>query len=56
MGVPTDDEEREFVASALQQIALDYRLDPKKIAGERAVAQGPLDDRWLLAILYAPKP
>jgi pimeloyl-ACP methyl ester carboxylesterase len=32
-------------------MALDYRLDPEKIAGEQAVAQGPLDDRRLLAIL-----
>lgn len=51
-GVPTDDDEREFVASALHQMAVDYRLDGEKIAEQQqAIPQGPWDDRRILAIL-----
>lgn len=51
-GIPGDDDQREFLASALHQMALDYRLDPEMItAKQRAIPQGPWDDRRLLAIL-----
>jgi hypothetical protein len=51
-GIASDDEERAFVANALQQIALDRGLTGDAIvAEEQAVAQGPLDDRRFLAIL-----
>jgi hypothetical protein len=51
MGIPGDDEEREFVVSALHQLALDRGLTRELIEREQAITQGPLDDRRFLAIL-----
>lgn len=50
-GIPREDEERDFVANALQQLALDRGLTDEMISNEQIVTQGPLDDRRLLAIL-----
>lgn len=46
-----DEEEREFVASSLQQIALYTGLTDAQINGEQAVAQGLPHDRRFIAII-----
>ncbi|WP_051440860.1 hypothetical protein M728_004085 (plasmid) [Ensifer sp. WSM1721] len=51
MGIPGDDEEREFVTSALHQVALERGLTRELIEREQAITQGPLEDRRFLAIL-----
>jgi hypothetical protein len=51
MGIPGSDEEREFVISALHQLALERGLTRELIEREQVVTQGPLDDRRFLAIL-----
>jgi hypothetical protein len=49
-GIPGEDEEREFVVHALQQLALDQGVTNELIRTE-VVTQGPLDDRRFIAIL-----
>jgi len=52
-GIGEDDEEREFVLSGLQQIALDAGVTDAQISTEQAVAQGFPHDRRFIGIIRA---
>jgi hypothetical protein len=50
-GAPESRDERDFALAALEQIVRSYGIGAEAIEAEQVVAQGPYDDRRLLAIV-----